>query len=130
MYWYSGRARDDVIGILPLHQVGLVITDYLAARFGADRERGEKTCAGEAARLCGVRGWKRWPVAERLWWMRWSPLVLVLPGVARWSPAERAALVKIIRTKGGRRETDFVRLFDAHGSLRRALLKLVASVRD
>ncbi len=130
VYWYSGRARDDVIGILPLHRVGLAITDYLAARFGSDRERGERICAGEAARRCGVRGWQRWPAAERLWWTRWSPLVLLLPGVAQWSPAERAGLVKVVRAKGGRRETDFVRLFDAHRPLRRAVLKLVGSVRD
>ncbi len=130
MYWYSGRPRADVIGILPLHRVGLAITDYLAARFGSDRERGEKICAGEAARRCGVGGWQRWPAAERLWWIRWSPLVLLLPGVEAWSPAERAGLVKVVRAKGGRRETDFVRLFDGHRALRRALLKLVASVSD
>lgn len=130
MYWYSGRPRDDVIGILPLHRVGLAITDYLAARFGSDRERGEKACADEAARRCGVRGWQRWPAAARLWWMRWSPLVLLLPGVEAWSPAERADLVKVVRAKGGRRETEFVRRFDGHRPLRRAMLKLVASVSD
>jgi len=130
MYWHPGRVRDDVIGILPLHRVGLAITDYLAARFGSDRERGERTCAEEAARRCGVRGWRRWPAAERLWWTRWSPLVLLLPGVEAWSPAERAGLVEVVRAKGGRRETDFVRLFDAHRVLRRAILKLVASVAD
>lgn len=130
MYWYSGRPRDDVIGILPLHRVGLAITDYLAARFGSDRERGERVCADEAARLCAVRAWKRWPAAERLWWTRWSPLVLVLPGVETWSPAERAALVKVVRAKGGRRETGFVRLFAAHRALRRALRRLVTSVTD
>lgn len=130
MYWYSGRPRDDVIGILPLHRVGLAITDFLAARFGADRERGERICAEEAARRCGARGWQRWPAAERLWWTRWSPLLLLLPGVEAWSPAERAGLVKVVRAKGGRRETDFVGLFDGHRPLRRAMLKLVASVSD
>ena len=130
MYWYSGRPRDDVIGILPLHRVGLAITDYLAARFGSDRERGERICAEEAARLCSVRAWQRWPASERLWWTRWGPLVLLLPGLEAWSPQERAGLVEVVRAKGGRRETEFVRLFDAHRPLRRALLKLVASVSD
>jgi len=130
MYWYSGRPRDDVIGILPLHRVGLAITDYLAARFGSERERGERICAGEAARRCGVRGWQRWPAAERLWWTRWSPLILLLPGLEAWSAEDLHDLVRIVRAKGGRRETDFVRRFDAHRPLRRALLKLVASVGD
>jgi hypothetical protein len=130
MYWHAGKPRDDVIGVLPLHRLGLAVTDFLAARFGADRERGESVCAEEAARLCGVRGWKRWPAGERLWWQRWSPLLLRLPGFGTWSVAERAGLVRVVRAKGGRRETDFVRLFDAHRGLRRALLKLSSSVDD
>jgi hypothetical protein len=128
MYWFAGRPRDDVMGLLPLERVGLAVTDYLAARFGADRERGEQACAAEAARLLGARGWQRWRPAERLWWTRWSPLVLLLPGVARWSAAERAALVAVVRAKGGRRESDFVRRFDAHRRLRAALRALGGSV--
>ena len=50
----------------------------------------------------------------------------MLPGLARWKAAARRALVDVIRAKGGRRESDFVRRFDAHGSLRRALVKLAA----
>jgi hypothetical protein len=42
----------------------------------------------------------------------------------RWSPAERRALVRVVRAKGGRRESDFVRAFDAHAKLRHALLAL------
>ncbi len=56
--------------------------------------------------------------------------MLLLPGVEAWSPAERAGLVKVVRAKGGRRETEFVRRFDAHRALRRGLLRLVASVAD
>jgi len=127
VYWYAGKPRDDVIGIFPLYQVGLAITDYLAARFGSDRERGEQICATEAAALCGARAWRRWSAGERLWWTRWSPLVLLLPGVQRWTAAEKARLVQVVRAKGGRRETDFVGLFDAHRKLRAALRALVRS---
>ena len=125
VYWYAGKPRDDVVGIFPLYRVGLVITDYLAARFGADRERGERVCAQEAATLCGARAWRRWPADERLWWTRWSPLLLILPGVERWSTDEKAGLVPVVRAKGSRRESAFVRLFDAHRKLRAALRALV-----
>jgi len=128
MYWFVGKPRDDVMGLLPLERVGLAITDYLAARFGADRERGERVCADEAARLLGATGWRRWPDAERLWWSRWSPLVLNLPGLERWTGDERAALVAVIRAKGGRRESDYVARFDAHRPLRSALLALGRSI--
>jgi hypothetical protein len=126
VYWIHGAPRDDVIGAFALDHVGLAITDFLAQRFGSDRERGERVCAEEAARLCGVRGWKRWRADERLWWTRWSPLILVLPGVERWPRRDLVALVAVVRAKAGRRESDFVRRFDRHRSLRTALRKLAA----
>ena len=118
-----------MIGIFPLANIGLAVTDYLARRFGADRERGEMVCAVEAASLCHVRGWQKWADGERLWWQRWSPLVLLLPGVSKWSAAELAALVAVVRAKGGRRESDYVRLLDGHGKLRAALRRLAAVAR-
>jgi hypothetical protein len=48
--------------------------------------------------------------------------VLALPGVARWRPADRRALARVVRAKGGRRESEFAALFDAHPRLGRALL--------
>jgi hypothetical protein len=126
VYWHMGRSRDDVIGIFPFDQIGLAITDTLARRFGSDRERGEHVCADEAAKLCRVRGWKRWSKIERLWWLRWSPLITILPGVEGWSAAERKKLVDCVRAKAGRRESDYVRKLDAHTTLRASLRKLAA----
>ncbi|MCR9243908.1 MAG: hypothetical protein NXI31_02675 [bacterium] len=128
VYWCPGRDRDDVIGILPLGNIGLRITDYLAERFGADRERAQRVCAAEAAQLCGVRGWQKWSPAERLMWQRWAPLVLILPGVDKWTRTERKALVAVVRKKGGRRESDYVRALDAHKKLRSALRRLVKPI--
>jgi hypothetical protein len=73
-----------------------------------------------------LRGWSR---EERMAWNRWSPVILNLPGVRRWSRAERRALVEVVRAKGGRRESEFVRRFDRHPRLRSALLRLARSVR-
>jgi hypothetical protein len=61
---------------------------------------------------------------ERRAWERWSPLILILPGVKRWSARNKRALIRVVRAKGGRREAEFVRLFDRHQPLRRAVLKL------
>ncbi len=123
VYWSAGRAREDVIGRLDLSAVGVALTDHLAARFGVERERGEQVCAAEAAKTLAVRDWKRWSADERLWWTRWAPLVAVLD-VARWSAAERRSLVEVIRAKAGRRESDFVKRFDAHARLRKAIVAL------
>jgi hypothetical protein len=51
--------------------------------------------------------------------------VLALPGVNRWSAANRRALVRVVRAKGGRRDSDFVKLFDAHPRLGPALSNIL-----
>jgi hypothetical protein len=124
VYWSAGRPRDDVIGVFPLANIGLRITEEIARRFGDDRERAEAVCAVEAARLCSVRGWMKWEAGETLWWRRWSPLILALPGIATWTARERTALVDVVRKKGGRRESDFARALDGHRRLRTALRSL------
>jgi hypothetical protein len=129
VYWSLGRARDDVIGMFPLSEVGLAAVDSIAGRFGSERERAARELAREAAELLGARGWRRWPSAGRLAFERWAPLVLALPGVERWSAARRRALVDVIAKKGGRRESAFVLAFDRHRELRSALRRLVRERR-
>jgi hypothetical protein len=124
LYYHAGRARDDVIGLLPLPAVGLAVARLAASRFGSDRERAARVCAEEAGRLLGVRSRRGWSPGERLAWERWSPLVLALPEVRRWNAADRRALAAVVRAKGGPRESDFVRAFDRHRRLREALRRL------
>ncbi len=125
LFWYRGRERADVLGRLDLPFAGLAVSRYLAKRFGAERERGIETCAREAARRLGVRSLSRLSPGERLAWERWGPVAAALPGVARWPAADRRALARVIRAKGGRRESDFVSRFDAHPKLRRAIRRLI-----
>jgi hypothetical protein len=127
MYLHIGEPRDDVIGEFSRDNVGLKIVRYLAERFGADRERGIRTCAREVARLLGLGSLRKLTPGERLAWERWSPLILVLPGVRTWSSRDRTAAASVIRAKGGRRESDFVRRFDRHRRLRAAVLELAAT---
>jgi hypothetical protein len=129
LYWFEGQRRDDVMGVLPLANVGLAVTGFLSRRFGADPERGAAACAREARRLLGggpAAGWSR---EERAAFERWAPLALLLPGVARWPAADKRALIGVMRAKGGRRESDFVAAFDAHRRLRASVATLAASAR-
>ncbi len=124
VYYFAGTKREDVMGLLDLGGICLGLARYVAQRFGAEREKGERVCAKEAAALLGVRSFKGWTKDEREAWRRWGVVVMALKGVSRWSAANRRAFAKVIRAKGGRREMEFVRLFNAHGPLRRALLRL------
>lgn len=99
---------------------------FLARRFGSERARAGAVTGAEAAALLGVSTVSEWSAEEREAWHRWAPLVVVLPGVARWSRAERRALAEVVRAKGSRRESDFVLAFDAHAKLRRAIVALAS----
>ena len=124
LHYNLGRPREDVMGVLPFANVGLAVTDLLAGRFGSNREGASRTLGREVGRLLGVGSRRGWTAGERLWFSRWAPLVAALPGVADWPTADRKALVAVIRAKGGHRESDFVRRFDAHRPLRRAIRAL------
>jgi len=124
LYYYLGRPRSDVIGADFLPNLGLRISDYLAKRFGSDREAATRICAREATALLNAGARTGWVAGERLAWERWAPLVCLLPGLARWSPAEKRSLVRVIRAKGGRRESEFTVRFDRHRKLREAILRL------
>lgn len=124
LFFDLGRRRRDVIGALELGNVGLRVSRFLAAGWGADRERAARDCTRQARRLLGAGRLAGWSRAERAAFARWSPLVVALHGVARWSRTARRALLDVIRAKGGRREADFARRFDRHAPLRRAIRAL------
>jgi hypothetical protein len=124
VFFHAADKRDDVLGVLPLGNVGLHVTRFLAERYGADRERSERELAAQAAQLLGLRSFGRFPPGERLAWRRWAPLICSLPGIERWSAADRASLVDVVRAKGAMRESDFVARFDRHRRLRQAVRQI------
>jgi hypothetical protein len=126
------RPRDDVMGVLAFENLGLRVTAFLAERFGSDRRRAETECAREAMRRLGVRIPPRVKrgaapsssAGERLAWQRWGPLVLILPGLDRWSAADKRELAHVVTAKGGASELDYLLRFDRHRRLRQAIVAL------
>lgn len=130
VFLHKDRPREDVIGVLPLARVGERVARMVAGRFGCDRERAAGVLAEEAAHRLGVSSWKSFPREERQAFERWAPMLALLPSIERWTPASKKSLVRVARAKGGRRESDYVRLFDAHRPLRKALVRLVSEDPD
>ena len=94
MYYHIGRPRDDVIGVFPLANVGLAVTDAVARRFGADRDVADRVLDREVARMLATGSRRGWSAGERLGFARWAPLVAALEGVADWPLAQRRALAR------------------------------------
>ena len=106
----------------PLELPGLRVSAALSKLPAGARERALKECELQALRITGVSSLRGFSAAERLAWKRWSPIVVfALRGVTHWTLAERRALARVIRAKGGRDETEFLQRFAAHPKLERAL---------
>ncbi len=128
VYWHAGRPRRDVIGLVNIGNVGLHVSALLARRCGGDRVAAGRECEREAAALLGAGRLRGWSADERMWFGRWAPLVLALPGVERWSGRERRELLVVVRAKGGQRESGFARVFAGHRRLREGVLELAKRV--
>ena len=110
LHWALDARRPGVV--TPIDAIGLTI-----ARHDGVSER-------EAMRRLGVRSLGGWTAGERLWLRRWAPLIEAVPRIGRWGASERRALAALVRAKGGPRESDYVRLFDAHRHWPEAVLAL------
>jgi hypothetical protein len=124
MYFHVGAPRSDTLGRIPLDVIGLRLTRRLSEFGGSDREGTLRRLARDAAARLGFGGFGRLSPPERESWTRLAVLIDLIPGVERWSAAEKRAAAAVLRAKGGRHECEFVRLFDAHPKLRRGVLDL------
>jgi hypothetical protein len=116
----SARPR----GLPPVAALGARVAATLAGLHATDRAGALNEASRTLMRLAGLRSLRGFTPNERLAWRRWSPFVLALPGLQRWSAADRRVAARVVRAKGGRRESDFAALFAAHPRLARALLAL------
>ncbi len=105
----------------PLAKIGARVSKTLAAH-GAGRSAAIEACIDAALEKTGLRSLAGWHAAERLAWRHWAPIIVSLPGLARWPRAEKRALVEIVRAKAARSEFDYIRRFNAHPRLARLLL--------
>lgn len=124
IYLDLGRERDNLVNNIPGASIGLAAARLQEGFASARDPSGTRGCIRAASKLLGCHIDSRLPAPQHEMWERWSPVVLSLPGLRRWSTANRCSLVDIINAKGGHRESDFVTLFDRHKALQKAIFKL------
>ena len=75
----------------------------------------------------GVSG-RNWNSLERGALENWSLVLALVPDIAKWSPAEKRAMVEIIRSQAGTNEMRYLRLTQRHARVRGELLRLGSAV--
>jgi hypothetical protein len=111
---------NEPMRLCPAAPAGLAISAGLAR--SPRRAAALAVCERRAMRILGLRSFAGFSAAERQAWTRWSPLIAyAIAGVARWSRADKRALVALVRAKGGQSEARYLELFAAHPRLAAAL---------
>jgi len=107
-----------------LADFGKKIATHLATLPAVDRVGALSSCLQEFELTLGPWRPSHANAAVHRAWKNWSTIVSLIPGIQRWSVAERSGLARIIAAKGGRRDSDYLALFDRHPKLGQALRQL------
>ncbi|MGB5491276.1 MAG: hypothetical protein WBM76_10665, partial [Woeseiaceae bacterium] len=127
LYFSLAGERQDVLPNVCTDSISLGVLDYVSQRFGSQREEGTRRCSQELAEALGIDPISGWTADEQLMCHRLSPVIAAVADVKKWPKADRDALADVIRAKGGGHEMDYVKLFDAHKRLRRAVAVFAAA---
>lgn len=109
----------------PFGRIGMAVSRFLAAQPGGPRELAEERCSKRVRRSLEMGRARDWTQDEHRALARLAPLLAMIPDLHRWSARDRAALVRVIRTKGAASEARATRLMTAHVRLREALFDLL-----
>ena len=104
---------------LPLLAQGA--TRRIAALTDHNRRRAINHLVTRVAQDLGIVDRTSWSLDERNAFTRLAPVIALIDDLAVWSPAERRALVRLMRAKGATAERGFAVCLRKHGRLRREL---------
>jgi len=109
--------------------IGMAVTSMIAHRFRAGNRQALTVSKRSVREALNIGDLKSWTVPERLQFERWSPLLASIPDLSDWRMAEKQNLVRLIRSKAGKREKSYVGLLQKNHRLLAALADLTAQKR-
>jgi len=122
----NGESNPDR-RILRPGTLGLLVTQHITRNFNGDRRAAVRAARRTVIRALGISGWRRWSPPERMALDRLSPILDLIPDLHDWTPAEKRALVRIIKAKGAPRQLRYVHLLRQHTRLFGSLESLARS---
>ena len=109
-----------------VHHLGLRIARRMGARFDGDADKLRRASVADVSRALGINV-AAWRAPERRAGTELAPVLALIPDLARWSPAEKRATLRIVRAKAAAEELNYLHLLQRHARLRRAIIALGTS---
>ncbi len=106
-------------------ELSIAITGWIGERFAGERARARRWSIRRVRRALGPLDQSRWREAEIKAFEDFCVLMGPIPDLARWPVTDCAALVRLMRAKGGPRESIFARRLNRHRRLREAWKQIV-----
>jgi len=103
---FTGSDIELVLADVPECEPGNLsdaVTRWIGKCHGGDRTAAEDAALRLVARALAVRAnaLGRWPEGERHAFRALAPLIALIPDLGHWPPADKRALVSLMRAKGG-----------------------------
>lgn len=111
-----------------IRNLGLAVQRRMRTQYAGNARRARREASARVGRLLHAPT-RRWKPAERSAFESLALVLDLIPDLARWSRAEKVALVEIAGAKAGREEISYLRRMQLHERLRKALVRL-GSVPD
>ena len=106
-----------------VRNIGLAVQRRMATKFQGDPENMCRATSAALAASLRVDP-RRWGSLEQTAFKDFAFVLSLVPEVESWSSGQKRAMVKIIRAKVSRNESDYLRLLQQHHALKQALLRL------
>jgi hypothetical protein len=106
-----------------IRNIGFAVQRLMATRYGGDAARIRAGSAAAVARALGVAADTLGGAARRAF-EELAPVLALVPGLGRWTAAEKRDLIRILRAKAGSAESGYLRLLRRHRRLRDAVVRL------
>ncbi len=117
------RGRWDTFST---RNLGLAVQRRMAANYGGNPDAMRRDAYAALARLLDVNPGS-WSPLEQTAFENFAILLSLAPEIARWTLAQKQALVGIIRAKAAPDEAGYLRLLQGHDGLRETLARLGSS---
>lgn len=107
--------------------LSLAVTKWIGRRFHGDRAKAEVWSVKKVSKAIDAATQQSWPAAERRAFEAPSPLMALIPNLAKWPKRDRKALGKLMHAKGSPREIDYLHALNRNNRLHEALQEIARS---